>query len=85
MDLALAIDSGPMAKKDPAAQSLGRRGGKARARSLTDTELEEIGRKGGQSRWKGVPIEERRRLLKKATAASAKARKKKKRAKATRK
>jgi hypothetical protein len=37
--------------KDPAAQSLGRRGGMARKARLTKEELTEIGRKGAKARW----------------------------------
>lgn len=42
--------------KDPAAVSLGRKGGlkggKARAKALTAQERKEIARLGGQARWK---------------------------------
>ena len=37
--------------KDPAAQSLGRRGGKARAASLSPKELSEQARKAIDARW----------------------------------
>ena len=37
--------------KDPAAQSLGRRGGIARKRNLSLERLTEIGRKGANARW----------------------------------
>jgi hypothetical protein len=37
--------------KDPAAQSLGRRGGIARKRNLSLERLTEIGRKGADARW----------------------------------
>ena len=37
--------------KDPAAVSLGRKGGKARAKKLTKEELSEQGRKAIQARW----------------------------------
>ena len=38
--------------KDNAAVSLGKRGGDARARSLTDDERSRIARKAAKSRWK---------------------------------
>jgi hypothetical protein len=38
--------------KDKAAQSLGQRGGKARAKSLTSARKKEIARKAAQARWK---------------------------------
>jgi hypothetical protein len=37
--------------KDKAAQSLGRRGGKARAKALTPKRRKEIARKAAKSRW----------------------------------
>jgi hypothetical protein len=39
--------------KDKAAQSLGRRGGKARAEALTKKERAEIAKKAAAARWKG--------------------------------
>jgi hypothetical protein len=45
----------PDAGKDPAAVSLGRRGGlkggKARAKNLSKSQLSQIGKKAAQSRW----------------------------------
>jgi len=38
--------------KDPAAKSLGRRGGEARAKSLSAKQRSEIARKAAKSRWK---------------------------------
>ncbi len=38
--------------KDPAATSLGRRGGKARARKLSPEKRVEIARKAAKARWK---------------------------------
>jgi hypothetical protein len=38
--------------KDPAAAALGRKGGAARARRLTEEQRKEIARKGAASRWK---------------------------------
>jgi len=40
------------AKKNPAAVSLGRQGGKARAAKLTSVERSEAARKAVQARWK---------------------------------
>lgn len=37
-----------------AAKALGKRGGKARAKSLTKRALSAIGRKGAEARWKLV-------------------------------
>lgn len=39
-------------KKDPAAVSLGRKGGTARARSLTPNERKAISKKAAKQRWK---------------------------------
>jgi len=41
-----------MKKKNPAAQTLGSLGGKARARNLTPEQISEIARKAGQARAK---------------------------------
>jgi hypothetical protein len=38
--------------KDPAAVALGKRGGKARADSMTAEKRSEIAKKGAESRWK---------------------------------
>lgn len=40
------------AGKDKAAQSLGQRGGKARARGMTPERRSEIAKKAAESRWK---------------------------------
>jgi hypothetical protein len=42
-----------MTKKNRAAVSLGRRGGKARAKNLTAEQLSAIARKANAVRWKG--------------------------------
>lgn len=51
-----APDSNPESEKDPAAVSLGRRGGlkggKARAAKLTPEQRSEIARKAAASRWR---------------------------------
>jgi hypothetical protein len=39
-------------KKNPAAVSLGKLGGKARAKNATRKALSEIGKKGAAARWK---------------------------------
>jgi len=39
-------------KRDPAAVSMGQKGGKARARTLTKTQRLEIAKKAAASRWK---------------------------------
>jgi hypothetical protein len=48
-------DSGLQSSKDPAAVSLGRRGGlkggKARAKKLSPKQLSDIGKKGAAARW----------------------------------
>jgi len=38
--------------KDPAAASLGRKGGKARANAMTSEQRAEIARRGAAARWK---------------------------------
>lgn len=38
--------------KDPAAVAMGKKGGAARARKLTDARRKEIAKKGAASRWK---------------------------------
>ena len=43
-----------MAKKNPAAVQLGRKGGKAAARNRTKEEREEQARKAAQARWSKV-------------------------------
>ncbi len=52
-----------------AAVELGRRGGNARAKSLTPEQLREISRKGNAARWKG----HKKRTRKASTDASAEA------------
>lgn len=46
---ALPAESPP--EKDPAATSLGSRGGKARARNLSKEQLSEAGKKAAKARW----------------------------------
>jgi hypothetical protein len=45
-------DAIPDDGKDPAAKALGKKGGAARAKSLTPEQRVEIARKGAASRWK---------------------------------
>jgi hypothetical protein len=58
-----------MSKKNPAAQALGRLGGKARARSLSKSELSKISTLGGQARRKKLSAEERSEIARKAVRA----------------
>jgi general stress protein YciG len=58
-----------MAKKNPAAQALGQLGGKARAKSLSRTEMSEIGKKGARARMKKLTAAQRSAIAKKAVAA----------------
>jgi len=48
-----APKTAPPVKKDPAAVSLGRRGGLARAAALASQEGAQIAAKGAKARWKG--------------------------------
>lgn len=41
--------------KDPAAQAMGRKGGKARAKKLSSKKRTEIAKKAASSRWKKNP------------------------------
>lgn len=63
-------------KKDPAAVSLGRRGGKkggkARARNLSKERLSEIGREGAEARWAKYREEAKKATEEKARKATAK-------------
>jgi len=58
-----------MEKKNPAAQALGRLGGKARAESLSSAELSEIGKQGAQARQKKLSAAKRSEIAKKAVQA----------------
>ena len=46
------IDTPEKEGKDPAAVSMGKRGGKARAQAMTPERRAEIARKAAQKRWK---------------------------------
>jgi hypothetical protein len=56
-------------KKNPHAQALGRLGGKARAKSLSDAEITKIASEGGKARAAKLTAAERRRIAKLAVAA----------------
>jgi hypothetical protein len=56
-------------KKNSAAQALGKLGGKARAKSLSDTQLSEIGRQGASARASKLSAAERSEIARKAVQA----------------
>ena len=56
-------------KKNPAAQALGKLGGKARAKALSDAELSEIARKGAEARASKLTAAERSEIARKAVQA----------------
>ena len=58
-----------MSKKNPAAQALGRLGGKARAKALSKAELSKIGALGARARRKKLTAEERSAIARKAVQA----------------
>ena len=58
-----------MTKKNPAAQALGKLGGKARAKALSETQLSEIGKKGAQARGKKLTAAQRSEIAHKAVQA----------------
>jgi hypothetical protein len=58
-----------MTKKNPAAQALGKLGGKARAKALSAEELSKIGRKGAQARQKNLTPAQRSEIASKAVQA----------------
>lgn len=58
-----------MTKKNPAAQALGKLGGKARAKALTESQLSEIGKKGAQARGKKLSSAQRSEIARKAVQA----------------
>jgi hypothetical protein len=51
IDESIPVDDG----KDPAAVALGRKGGKARAESMTAKKRSEIAKKAAKSRWQTKP------------------------------
>ena len=58
-----------MTKKNPAAQALGKLGGKARAKALSAEELTEIGKKGAKARLKKLTAAQRSEIARKAVQA----------------
>jgi hypothetical protein len=58
-----------MSKKNPAAQALGRLGGIARAKALSEAELSKIGTLGARARRKKLTAEERSEIARKAVQA----------------
>lgn len=56
-------------KKNAAAQALGKLGGKARAKSLSDSQLSEIGRQGATARAIKLSAAERSEIARKAVQA----------------
>ncbi|HMD85982.1 MAG TPA: hypothetical protein VKO18_14905 [Terriglobia bacterium] len=56
-------------KKNPNAQALGRLGGNARAKKLSDAEVAKIASKGGKARAVKLSAAERSRIAKLAVAA----------------
>ena len=58
-----------MSKKNPAAQALGRLGGRARAKALSESELSRIGTLGARARRKKLTAEERSEIARKAVQA----------------
>ena len=56
-------------KKNPAAQALGKLGGKARAKALSAAELSEIGKQGAKARSKKLSAAERSEIARKAVEA----------------
>jgi hypothetical protein len=58
-----------MSKKNPAAQALGRLGGRARAKALSESELSRIGTLGARARRKKLTAKERSEIARKAVQA----------------
>jgi hypothetical protein len=71
LDLHIAKQDNPDMgdKKNPNAQALGRLGGKARAGTLSDTEIANIASKGGKARAEKLTAAERRRIARLGVAA----------------
>ena len=64
-------------KKNPHAQALGRLGGKARAKSLSDAQIAKIASDGGKARADKLPAAERSRIAQLGVVARARKRKRK--------
>ena len=56
-------------KKNPAAQALGKLGGKARAKALSESELSKIGRTGAEARKHKLTASQRSEIARKAAQA----------------
>jgi len=56
-------------KKDPNAVALGSKGGKARAKALSASQLSKIGKTGAQTRYEGMSRVERSESARKAVMA----------------
>lgn len=56
-------------KKNPAAQALGKLGGTARAKALSESELSRIGKSGARARQKKLSAEQRSEIARKAVQA----------------
>lgn len=56
-------------KKNPAAQALGKLGGRARAKALSEAELSEIARKGAEARASKLSAARRSEIASKAVQA----------------
>lgn len=67
--LGLSIIYSMRRKKNPHAQALGSLGGKARAKSLSQSERAEIARAGGKARAAKLTAAERKRIARAAVAA----------------
>ena len=63
------------ATKNPNAQALGRLGGKARAKNLSEAELSKIASQGGKARAEKLSAAERQQIAKLAVAARERKRK----------
>jgi dihydrodipicolinate synthase/N-acetylneuraminate lyase len=64
-------------KKNPNAQALGRLGGMARAKRLSDSEIAKIASKGGRARAAKLTAAERKRIARLAVAARERKRRRK--------
>lgn len=67
-----------MKKKNPAAQALGKLGGKARVRDIGVEGFRKLGSKGGKARRRNLTPEQRSAIATKASKAAAAARTKRK-------
>jgi hypothetical protein len=56
-------------EKNPAAKALGKLGGKARAKALSESELSKIGKKGAEARKRKLNAAQRSEIARKAVQA----------------